>query len=78
MVTLSALLASADLARVFEAAGVVLVSAGMISGALATWTWLCGGNAQEISEAATLGGVYGFIVGIPLALGLIFLFQVQT
>jgi hypothetical protein len=50
----------------------------LISGAVATWAWLRGANAQEVGEAATLGGVYGFVVGIPLALGLIFVFHVQT
>lgn len=72
------LLAKTDLSQIFEAAGITLVSVGMISGALATWFWLRGASTQEIGEAATLGGVYGFIVGLPLGIGLVFLFQVRT
>lgn len=71
------LLTNTDLGPLFEAASVVLLSAGMFSGAVATWAWLRGANAQEIGEAATLGGVYGFTLGIPLAIGLVFVFQVQ-
>lgn len=52
-----------------EVVGLWLATIGLFSGAAAAWTWLGGGNGQEIADSTARGGAVGFIAGFIVASG---------